>query len=133
MVSVPHVCRALWGTSPTNLYAVGQQGTVVHRNEDEIWLKVASQTPHSLRRIWGDGNGTVWIVGDFGVLLHGDSEGFQQVVDPNAALTTADYLYGVWVTLAGRSSRSASLGCSSWGRQMGLRTWIRVRSTFWKQ
>ena len=88
---------AMWGTSPTNLYAVGQQGTVVHRNEDAIWWKVAAGTPHPLRRIWGDSSGTVWIVGDFGVLLHGDSSGFQQVADPNAALTTADYLYGVWV------------------------------------
>jgi hypothetical protein len=64
---------AVWGRSSTDVYAVGDKGTVLHF-DGTAWRSMASPTQLSLRRIWGNSSGDLYAVGgeldtDTGVLL----------------------------------------------------------------
>ncbi len=56
-------------TPDVNIWAVGDQGTVVHANSTAAQL-VASGTSRALYSVWGFGETDVWAVGDLGIMLH---------------------------------------------------------------
>jgi len=61
---------AIWGTSPTNAFAVGANGHIVHF-DGTSWSSMPSPTTGRLGAIGGTGPSDVWAVGDT-VALHYD-------------------------------------------------------------
>ena len=63
--------KALWGTSGTAPYAVGNKG-VVYRYDGAIWKAEEIGTGIDLMDIWGTSATNVFIVGSYGAILHRD-------------------------------------------------------------
>ena len=63
---------AVWGTDGRNVYAVGEQGTIVHF-DGNAWTPVSAvPTIQRLNGVWTDRESDVFAVGDFGTILHYD-------------------------------------------------------------
>jgi hypothetical protein len=56
------ILRAVWGTSSTDVYAVGNNGTILHYNGFR-WNKMQSGTQHSLADIWGVNANSIYAAG----------------------------------------------------------------------
>ena len=68
-----HRLEALWGTSASDVWAVGAKGTIRRFTAGaDRWEKIASPTEQTLRAVWGSGPNDIWIVGDGGTILHFD-------------------------------------------------------------
>ena len=66
---------AVWGTSTTQLWAVGQAGTIVANSGSATWTAQTSGTTNDLRWLWGEPapagyTGDAYAVGDNGTILH---------------------------------------------------------------
>ncbi len=68
-----HRLEALWGSSGSDVWAVGVHGTIRHLSAgDERWQPIDSPTTETLRGVWGSGPNDVWLVGDGATILHYD-------------------------------------------------------------
>ena len=67
----------VWGTGPTDAWAVGDKGTVLHWN-GVTWLARQAPTTKTLRAVGGTGANDVWMVGDDGVAIHFNGATFQE-------------------------------------------------------
>ncbi len=67
------VMRGVWGSSPDDMWAVGEQGTVLHFDGQSV-AKVPTTVTANLTDVWGTGPTDVWIVGEGGTLLHFDGQ-----------------------------------------------------------
>ena len=63
------VLTSVWGSSASDVWAVGSGGTVV-RYDGTTWRAVATGISETLHAVWGTGPGDVWAVSSFRVLLH---------------------------------------------------------------
>ena len=63
--------RGIWGSSRSDVYAVGTSGNILHF-DGQSWQSVNSGTSESLYAVWGDGAGRVFAVGGHGTILHGN-------------------------------------------------------------
>lgn len=62
--------RGLWAGSDTNVFSVGDAGTIV-QYDGNTWSRVTpAPTPNNLRAIWGSSPTNIYAVGDGGVVLH---------------------------------------------------------------
>jgi hypothetical protein len=69
----------IWGASGTQLFAVGEGGTVlVTSNGGASWTSMASGTANDLNGVWGTADNDILAVGEGGTILHYDG------VDDNA-------------------------------------------------
>jgi len=82
--------RAFWGSGASDLWAVGDFGTILHW-DGSAWASVSSGTTNWLWGIWGSGASDVWAVGFSGIILHWDGSAWTSV--PSG---TTNPLYGVW-------------------------------------
>ncbi len=64
------ILYGLWGTSRTNVFAVGAGGRIAHYN-GTAWAAMPSPTARNLARVAGSGTSDVWALGD-SVLVHFD-------------------------------------------------------------
>ncbi len=82
--------RAIWAANATNLWAVGDNGTIL-KGDGTIWTAQTSGTAHHLRAVWGTSPTNLWAVGDNGTILKGDGMTW-------AAQTsgTTNPLRGIW-------------------------------------
>ncbi|MDH4475540.1 MAG: Calx-beta domain-containing protein [Verrucomicrobiaceae bacterium] len=60
--------RAIWAANATNLWAVGDNGTIL-KGDGTSWTAQSSGTTEHLRSVWGTNATSVWAVGDNGVIL----------------------------------------------------------------
>jgi len=67
----------VWGTSATNVYAVGAGGKILHFN-GASWSAMSSPTRARLSRVTGSGSNDVWAAGDT-VVLHFDGSTWKAV------------------------------------------------------
>jgi len=87
--------NALWGVSPSEVYAVGAGGTVL-RSDGASWVAMESPTTEDLRGVWGVApyapeESRAWAVGERGTILRlVGSEWRADVSETDRALT------GVW-------------------------------------
>jgi hypothetical protein len=63
--------NAVWGSSPSDVFAVGDDGAIVHYN-GTTWSPMRSTTSQCLVGVWGSSASDVFAVGNFGVILHYD-------------------------------------------------------------
>ena len=64
--------NAAWASSPHDLFAIGDAGTIVHTSDGITWTTEVPPVSNNLFGIWGSGPGDVYVVGDTGTILHGD-------------------------------------------------------------
>lgn len=89
--------RAVWGSGPNDIWAVGEIGTIRHvssASADE-WQIVQSPTHQRLNAIWGAAADDVWAVGDRGTILHYDGHGWNKTLAAFPVGSKPD-LRGVW-------------------------------------
>ncbi|MFH1313404.1 MAG: hypothetical protein ABIJ00_09290 [Candidatus Eisenbacteria bacterium] len=73
----------IWGSSPTNVFAVGYTGRIFHYDGNE-WSDIGDQVPTNLvlRSIWGSDSTNVYVVGEDGTMLHHDGDTWTDITDP---------------------------------------------------
>ena len=75
----------VFGSSPSDMWAVGDAGTVWHHDGTAV-SAIPAGTSVNLKDVWGTGPNDVWAVGDGGTVLHFDGSAFA----PVASGTTVD-------------------------------------------
>jgi hypothetical protein len=63
--------HGVWGTSPTDVYAVGDGGTIQHF-DGFAWAQHLSPTTNQLLNVWGTSATDIYAVGEFGTIVHYD-------------------------------------------------------------
>jgi photosystem II stability/assembly factor-like uncharacterized protein len=68
--------NGVWGSSLTDVYAVGERGTILHtRDGGRTWSVEGSGTTNDLYAVWGSGADDVFVVGYLGTILHSTDGG----------------------------------------------------------
>jgi hypothetical protein len=80
----------LWGRSASDVWAVGEGGTILHWSGSD-WQDSPSGTTYPLRGVWGTATNDVWAVGDPDNTRHWDGRAWTPVL-----LGTPDYQNAVW-------------------------------------
>lgn len=62
--------NGVWGASATDVFAVGENGTILHY-DGVTWLLPTSGTTERLHAVWGSSGTDVFVVGGGGVIRHG--------------------------------------------------------------
>lgn len=73
-LSVLKTFTAVWGTSKTDVWAIGSGGTIYHYDGTQ-WVDTPSGVFNTLYGIWGSSANDIWVVSDPQTVLHGT--GFQ--------------------------------------------------------
>ena len=60
---------AVWGSSATDVWAVGGGGTIVHHDGAD-WVVIPSGQPETFYAVWGSGPRDVWVASTTELLLH---------------------------------------------------------------
>ena len=60
--------RGVWGSGPSDVWAVGDGGGVLRWN-GTVWAPVDSGTDLDLYAVWGSGPGNLWVAGQKGTIL----------------------------------------------------------------
>jgi hypothetical protein len=81
----------IWGTGPSNVYAVGELGTVLRYNGAQWTTQSNIPTNESLNAIWGSSATDIFAVGDCGTVIHFDGTSWTA-----QASGATQNLYGVW-------------------------------------
>jgi hypothetical protein len=85
----------MWGSSPTNIFAVGYNGAAFHY-DGSGWTDIRDQIPttRTLRGIWGTDSTNIYVVGDYGTLLHHDGSTWTEIIDPVISTNTLYDIHG---------------------------------------
>jgi hypothetical protein len=81
--------QAVWGTSASDIFAVGANGTILHYNGTS-WSAMTSGTTDILLSVWGSASDDVWAVSPTGTVLHYNGTGW------TTATTLSSQPYDVW-------------------------------------
>lgn len=73
--------RAIWGASATDVYTVGDAGTILHYNGTS-WMKQTAPTTFDLLSISGSGPDDIWATGKNSAILHYDGTAWTEVRPP---------------------------------------------------
>lgn len=71
--------NAVWGSSPTNIFACGRDGSMVHY-AGSAWNEIQMNTAKDFWDIWGSGPGDVYAVGDDDKVMHFDGTSWRSVL-----------------------------------------------------
>ncbi len=82
----------IWGTGPGDVFAVGDNGTVLHY-DGAAWSPMDSGVSAVLYDVWGSGSGDVFAVGQGGAICHYDGIAWGEM-----SSGTGRHLQGVWGT-----------------------------------
>lgn len=82
----------IWGTSYSDVFAVGSDGTIEHYNGIS-WSSTDSGTSENLFDVWGSSPTNVYAVGSDGTILHYDSTSWNSM-----DINTSEDIFGVWGT-----------------------------------
>ena len=81
---------AVWGSDAANVYAAGDNGTILHY-DGSAWQPAASNVTVRLRGLWGTAANDIYAVGEGGTILHFDGSSWSPETGG-----TVENLYGVW-------------------------------------
>jgi len=65
--------NGVWGTSATNVFAVGDDGIILHY-DGKLWTPMDSGTTANLYAVWGYSSNSVYVVGSYGTILFHDGK-----------------------------------------------------------
>ena len=82
--------NGVWGSSPSDVFAVGERGTILHY-DGSAWSAMASGTSNRLNGVWGSSSSDVFAVGEPGTILHYDGSAWSAMT---SGATRS--LRGVW-------------------------------------
>jgi hypothetical protein len=85
--------QAIWGSSSTDVFAVGSKGTILHY-DGSSWNRMNSGTTYLLRGVWGSSPSDVFAVGhnwELEIILHYDGTSWSEM-----SRGTMMGLYSVW-------------------------------------
>ena len=80
----------VWGSSSSDVFAVGYNGTLLHYN-GSVWSTISSGTTNTLCCVWGSSSSDVFAVGYNGTILHYNGSAWSAM-----SSGTTNHLYGVW-------------------------------------
>jgi len=86
----PGSLKAVWGLNPTDVFAVGGAGHIVHY-DGVTWIHQPSIAQHTLKGVWGSSATDVFAVGAESTVLHYDGHSWRR--EP---LPIDSTLHGVW-------------------------------------
>lgn len=113
--------RGIWGVSERDIWAVGDQGAVLHY-DGTTWTPQPTGTTKQLRDIWGRDATHVWAVGAAGTILFWNGTAWSQQVS-NIEASLPDDLNGIWgagatkVWAVGQNGRIQYWNGRAWTRQ----------------
>jgi hypothetical protein len=87
-----------WGSSPSDMWAVGNHGTVLHFDGSVVTTSL--RTLADFRDVWGTGPADVWVVGTGGTVVHYDGTGSPEIASGTSAELTAVFTAApndVWI------------------------------------
>jgi hypothetical protein len=119
--------RGVWGTSSSDVYAVGQSGTILHY-DGTAWSEMASGTDWSLQDVWGSSSKDVHAVGteawhpERGTLHY---DGTAWTIKPADACC----LTSVWGTSSSDVYAVGTFAYGTWGVRTGV---LRYDGTVWR-
>lgn len=93
------VLNGIWGTSNSDIWAVGESGTVRHFGPDPKaveWSVVDVPTKRNLHGVWGSGPNDVWVIGESGTILHWDGAEWKESVAAFPVFQKKPHLYSIW-------------------------------------
>ena len=67
--------NGLWGSGPTDVYAVGAQGAIFHSSGDGHWVEQTTGVNADLYCVWGSGANDIYVGGFGNTLLHSTGNG----------------------------------------------------------
>ena len=70
--------RGIWGSSESDVFAVGDGGTIL-RFDGGVWSPMTSSTTNDLVDVWGSASNDVFVTGDAGTILHYDGSDWTSV------------------------------------------------------
>lgn len=73
---------AIWGASRDSLWAIGQEGLILHSTDGSTWNRALSTTTADLTAIHGSDDRNIWAVGAEGAVLHYDGTSWQARSSP---------------------------------------------------
>ena len=76
--------HGVWGSSGSDVFAVGDYGTIVHY-DGMTWSPMSSGTYNHLRGVWGSSGSDVFAVGDYGTILHYDGAAWSHMSSGTSA------------------------------------------------
>ncbi len=83
----------VWGSSASDVWAVGWNGTILHFN-GTAWSSVSPTPTHNaLRAVWGTAPNDIWAVGVSSTILHYDGASWR---DASPGFSTDRSFLGVW-------------------------------------
>ena len=88
----PGTVRAAWGSSPTDVWAVGELGLLAHFDGDK-WTVATSPVRALFTAVWGSGPDDVWAAGMYAV-VHYDGSAWTAVGPAQTALLTFTCIWG---------------------------------------
>jgi len=74
--------RAVWGSGPDGVFAVGERGAIWHY-DGLSWSVMGSGTAQAISSIWGTGPNNIFAVGVGGIILHYDGSTWSAMVSPS--------------------------------------------------
>ena len=98
--------QSVWGCSPSDVFAVGQNGTILHY-DGSGWSPMDSGTTKTLNGLWGTSSSDVYAVGATNgrVILHFDGSSWQEMASPPTS-------FGYWNVWGSSSSDIFAVGSS---------------------
>jgi len=91
------ILRAVWGSKDTDVYSVGDAGTIAHLGNGGAWATQASGTQQALAAIWGSGSNDVYAVGGNSLILHSGNGGATWTATQSQAAAS---FHGLWGSAA---------------------------------
>lgn len=84
----------VWGASPTDVFAVGDDGVILHYNGN-TWYPQQSDTSVRFNAVWGASGRDVFAVGDVGTVIHYDGNTWRRADGDCGSLSN---LHAIWGT-----------------------------------
>jgi hypothetical protein len=118
--------RAVWGSSSSDVYVVGDNGRILHSSDGTSWeFGETSNTVKNLYAVWGDSSGDVYAAGDDGTLLRRNGGNWTQQTTLWTSPAPFVHLRGLWgesgsdFMVVGNGTTFGSWDGVSWSQQCG--------------
>jgi hypothetical protein len=83
--------KSVWAVSADDVFAVGDNGTILRRSDGTDWTAMSSGTTSNLRSVWGSSSSDVWAGSISGTILHFDGTSWSSIT---ADIPRVDSIWG---------------------------------------